>query len=192
VVEAIEERAREGYTPAQIERELSQMPQYATRLPTIRTIQRIVADVKDVSPEWSIATADPADLPLVVGVLPELVEQTGGRRLAFTTSEAAWVARVRRAAPDLAAKWALWLAAYKYLTRDQKKEPTTDLDLLLAFAPWRDDASFQRFVAAIPQEWVQGPGIQGGVMDACRMEAERTGRTLQEVLEQVREKKGGL
>ena len=157
VVEEIEGLAAEGWGATQIKHKLERQPRYKDRaLPTLRTIQRIVAErtVRDTSGPWSLNEAGP-DARTVLDVLAAVIDGTEGRTSAFTGDEAQWVLQVSQVAPDLP-PFERWRIARLYLGRASRVEPTDDLDGFLAYAPWRDDgAGWKRYDHATMDGWVR-------------------------------------
>lgn len=138
---------------------------------------------------WRLSEATAAEAARVLPVLAEAAARTQGRRLQLSAAEAGKVSMILQAAQDLAPGWALRLAT-KYLLRQSDGLPTASLDLLLAFAPWRSDEAFQRFIGvvgrlpgAVPK--VPGPPWEGAILDAARMQSERTGTPLESILTQI-------
>ena len=131
-----------------IEAQLHQMtrdgrlPSGAT-VPNLRTIQRIVAEHRPPDPTmaWRVADASGEDAALILPVLAHVVSLTEGRETEITQAAATWVLRLRRAVPDLAIP-PLWHLVRRYISREASKKPATDLDLLLAFAPWRSEPTY--------------------------------------------------
>lgn len=148
LVIAIEEAAGKAHKPKAIEAMLRDMkrdgelPSGAT-VPNLRTIQRIVAEHRppDATEAWSVADANGDDAALILPVLAHVVSLTEGRETAITHAAAVWIVRLRRAVPDLAIP-PLWHVIRRYMSREASKKPTTDLDLLLAFAPWRSEPAY--------------------------------------------------
>lgn len=158
-------------------------------VPAVYTIQRMLraGRPKDSSELWTLGP----DAPLLLPVLAAIVERTL-QPARLTRGQAAWVVRVRQAAPDLPLWWAFWLSE-KYRIRNQQGQATDSLDLLLAFAPWRSTEDFVRFMLVSEKlGWIPHPSIlsggavldavrvayravDGAVVDAFRMESERTG-----------------
>ena len=155
VVAFIEERAP-SQSPAQIRKELETSPigqRYG--LPPERTVQAIAKAYRDriASTPWSLLGADPADAALVLPVIgAALAKGLHGAALTGTTmSHGRWIARLARAVPDLVdlpkGRFEIWRFASVYQGREERKEPTDDLDAFFALAPWRDGG--KAYVAAI-------------------------------------------
>lgn len=178
--------ADDGFRAAQIYRHLQADAKFAGRVPVTRTVQRIVrkARLEDTSGPWSLASADPAEAAAVVPVVAALA--VAGIAATVTRAEARLIVVIRAASPDLPPLWA-WRVARKYLTRQQDSQPTASLDLLVALAPWRSDADWQRFLAVAQRlGWLRiklhGP-IEGALADALRMRAELSGLQMSTWLE---------
>jgi len=67
-----------------------------------------------------------------------MIRTTASGITRISCENAARVVRLRRAAPDLPL-FTIWILAVEYQERDRAKESTTDLDALLALAPWRSE-----------------------------------------------------
>jgi hypothetical protein len=141
-----------GWNATDIHRALQQDERVAGRLPTVRTVQSMVKDARprDASGPWSLADGDVsgADAALILPVLAAVVREREGHVPGVTRREAAWIVKLRRAVPDLP-PWETYRLARRYLVREDRKEPCMDLDLFLAFAPWRDEAAAQAYATAV-------------------------------------------
>jgi hypothetical protein len=105
-----------------------------------RTIGRMVDRLKpaNVSGPWSFAEeTNPEDAGLALEVLAQVYDRTDGR-VWLTKELAAWVIRLRRAAPDMPASWAYVLAwQYSAATTTQgEQDERPMLDLVFALQPW--------------------------------------------------------
>jgi hypothetical protein len=158
----IREYARvEKFTPTQIYRLLKDNEKLLKGhdLPVLRTVQRIhrKAVPPDPSGPWSLADAevDPDDAALVLPVLAEVIERSGGRWQQFSKDLAGWIVKVRVAAPDIPPRWA-FTVAQSYQAGEKHKEAVDGLDQMLGFAPWRDKAHVRRYFLAVKMlhpEW---------------------------------------
>jgi hypothetical protein len=152
VERAIWQLARAKWTPAQIYHELRRQQAEegkfkGRRLPVLRTVERAAAKAVplDTSGWWSLADADPEDAALVLPVLAEAAEMSGGRWRRFSKDLAGWIVKVRVAAPDIPPLWAFSIAqAY----RSQNEESVAGLDEVLSFAPWRGRGQYHRYLRA--------------------------------------------
>lgn len=146
VEKAIEKLALRGYEPIQIYRYLEEKPELRDKLPSLRTVQNIVRDMSlsDRSDVWTLAKSDVDTARAVAYVLPLVVEFSNGRITSFTQAEANWLAKVHTLAPDCPPH-ILYIVAKQYMRREHIAQPTVDLDLYLACAPWRGEAHARRY-----------------------------------------------
>lgn len=153
----IEGKALERWTPTQIEKWLNDDDRFKGRVPTLRTIQRIVKDLStlDMSGEWRLLDSEPADVKCVIDTLGAAILATDGRVTSFTRHLADLVIRISRAAPDLGLP-AVYLLASRYALSLQRGEPTSGIDALLGFAPWRGPREQERFEHALVAGWIPG------------------------------------
>ncbi|MDO8616865.1 MAG: hypothetical protein Q7T33_14200 [Dehalococcoidia bacterium] len=145
--------ALEGLTAGEIHREFPESP---TR-PSLRTIYRIIEDVMppDPSGSWAPMRGHVA-LNLVLPVLARVVEATNGRRASLTNAEAERIQTLREAVADLP-PWETYILAGAYVTAEYQKADSEPLDMLLAFAPWRNIEHAERYFAALNRGWIQPP-----------------------------------
>lgn len=158
----VKQEALAGLTPTEIVRQLetekakAQLEKWGCAVPSLRSVQRIVASMaaKEPSVPWRLADADalePEARRVVLDALAQLILRSKGRRTSLTVAEADWVARLHDVAPELGG-WNLHVLAREYLARG--KDSTADLDAVLAFRPWHDDASFDRYQRAFDAGWL--------------------------------------
>jgi hypothetical protein len=129
----------EGRGAAWIHRELfpngAQDPDHVT----VKTIQRMIQDLRgptaDTSKPWTFLAADAEDAARILDVAAHVCDMSDGREW-LTQEQAAWVLRVRIAAPDAPSYWAWWLAHAYHLLADDPNADSRALDLTLAAAPW--------------------------------------------------------
>jgi hypothetical protein len=131
------------WTPAQIYRYLDDQPEFVGRIPSQRTIQRIVREfrVNDLSDEWSISDSDPDDAAAVLHMLSQSIKSgfvDYGVGKGITKQEVFWYLHIKKIAPDLSFIQQQVLSNL-YRIREQKKNPTNELDAYLALSPWRCD-----------------------------------------------------
>jgi len=139
VMDRIRELALRAWSAAQITRGLALDPRYADRAPHLRTTERIVKEITpdDPSEPWRLADEDDAEgARAVLDVLAEVVPLTEGRRTHVTVNEAKWVKKLSRVARELDALQ-LYATAREYISRQSRGDDTADLDVWLAFEPWR-------------------------------------------------------
>ena len=137
----------DGWTAAQIHRELERRQELQGRVPVLRTVQRIVAPLvsRDPSRWWNLAEADPDDAALVLPVLSELMERTQGHLPRVTKDLAGWIARLARAAPDMPVAWSLEVA-FTCWDLERREKSLDGITEMLAFAPWRSGKEKERYV----------------------------------------------
>lgn len=125
------------------------------KLPTVRTVQRIVAGLapRDSSGPWHIQDADSGEARLILDVLAAVVTETEGRKSQLTRTEADWTVRIRRAATNIPT-WETWMTARFYMAREAAGEETVDLDCLLAFNPWKGGEKAEQYFQAVQAGWI--------------------------------------
>lgn len=153
VVEAIGELAvREGLKAPTIRLRLQGDERYAGRVPaddrTIRAViaryrRQLVARPEALPPRWLLANATGDEAALVLPVMKAKAEH--GALPILNTAEAAWVVKIRSAAPTMP-PWDALLLAGQYLRtlRDSSPGATEGLDRFLALELWRDPRAWVR------------------------------------------------
>ena len=142
VVRRIRDLAGSGYSGPSIERLMSVDPDYADRLPSLRTIQDIMRESEPVTEWWSVTEASVEEARLVLPVLRERIDHLRKLDAAYRARHGqppakaqtvriarelgAWIAKVRGVAPSLALD-----KAYKLALRYWMK-PGPELDEELA------------------------------------------------------------
>jgi hypothetical protein len=156
----IQNLALAGWGATQIGKHLDAQEQFLGRVPPLRTIQRMVADVqtRDSSGAWRVPEADPTEVRLLLDTLAAVIERSQGRITGLTKAEAGLVVRIHQAAPELELI-NVWLLARVYRGREARDEPTADLDAMLAFAPWKGDQEGWRYSQARMQDWIPQPPV---------------------------------
>lgn len=128
-------------------------------IPSQRAVQVWVKKYRPADPSgpWFMLDADPADAALILPVLAKVIVGSKGSRT-ITRAEGDMIVRVRKACPDMP-EGGVWRIARMYRARETNNEPSDDLDALLAFAPWRDQAT--DWNAAVEAGWIRAvPGIR--------------------------------
>jgi hypothetical protein len=164
VLDVIYDMTAKGLSPKQIKTDLDSDHALIGLVPHVRTIQRIVADwrnlearrtTEDITP-WRIDRAQEIDDSLVIDVLASLVKKTQGRIWELRRIEALWITALRRMRPDFVGAhdrdelpdyWVIYRLAREYEARRAQDLPTIDLDAFLLWAPWREP--HRQFVYAI-------------------------------------------
>lgn len=136
-----------GESGAAIARHLE--ARFGRRLPTLRTIQRLVRELSAADPgdRWRL-TPDEPEPALLLGIVA--ASGAEGWRLPLTVREAAWIRLVHRAAPELG-PIATRTVARLYLAAEGREQPTAALDLALAIAPWHGHEERARYEQLVPE-----------------------------------------
>ena len=146
-MEAVQRLAIKGRTPKEIERELRVDEGIAgLDVPTLRTIQRMVADITPDDPTgpWTLADAAGEDAEKILPGLREAIEL--GKTL--TKQEAEWVLKISLAAPEIDSA-ELYRLARVYRWRLHVGMPIDDLDAYLAYRPWMGREEREAWRAAL-------------------------------------------
>ena len=137
-------------TPAQIEAALRRDKNIMGRVPSRRTIQRVVRDLaySDESEPWRLdSTVPPDDAQWLIQAAAHVTIHSRAARV-LTAAEAESVLAVGHAAPSLPVGSALAIAR-EYLRRGEKGQPTGDLDVYLATAPWTHKRNRRRYLEVV-------------------------------------------
>jgi hypothetical protein len=139
----IEDLAGLQWTPGGIAEKLSREPGFEHRVPSKRTIEAIASPIRRQirGDTWSFANAGPSEARLVLPVLREAIEQSGGKIVSFDVLDAEWIARIVAAAPDIPALSAL-LRGRAIASIERRAGPLEGaeqaLSIFLAYRPWDD------------------------------------------------------
>ena len=157
VVETIEALAWDGYGPAAILKEVQE--EFGEGCVSLSLLKAIVKEVpRDPTAPWSLYLAEPEEAALVLPVLQAVITRSAGEHV-LTIGEAGWVARVRRAAPDLPPYAAFELARWYYRRSEIGHPVSDDMDALLAYAPWRSPEAWKRYQDALEAQWIPVVGL---------------------------------
>jgi hypothetical protein len=146
---------RPSWKPAQIEAYLRRQKKLAGRIPTLRTVQRLVAEHRpaDASGRWDFAPGAAGDARTVLRVMARVTEVMEGAPV-ISNAEAEWITALAAANPDLT-DFGLWFLARMYRAREAAGVPTPDLDALLAFSPWsQGEEGWLRYRRAADAGWI--------------------------------------
>ncbi|MDP6496033.1 MAG: hypothetical protein QGI09_11625, partial [Dehalococcoidia bacterium] len=108
----------ETWTPAQVYRHIKGEKKFGRRVPTLRTVERIVGEMRGAAEEtspWTLAVKDMDEeaARLVLRSRRALILRHERPLHRFNNSEAKWVAKISKIAPDLAPDIA-WLIGKVY------------------------------------------------------------------------------
>jgi len=156
-------------------------------IPSLRTVQNIVADFKprDPSGPWSLAGAASSVAALVMPVWREVVAYTQGEVSHLTQAEAEWIVKIRRLAPEPYPKglsfWHIYLLAREYVLLTEREKPTTGPDAYLAYAPWESLEAALRYEEALRKKRIPARLILDlETEEAMRTKEEASGRKTSE------------
>lgn len=182
VIAEIERLAIQEFSSTSIERELHASTKFKRRaLPSLRTIQAIAREAapRDPAEWWSAATAPVDEARVILPILGELLERTGGRYRRVRRRHAHWVAKVLAWAPDIPPATAFALG-WAYARAQQADEATDSLDRYISLGLWRDP---DQQVRAFREGWVDvivwdPPVAKIAGVGSLELLAERPGATL--------------
>jgi hypothetical protein len=158
---------RSGKNASQIRAEL--LNDHPTiEVPSRKTIERRIREwsANRGTDWWTLSKtsvgenpADADEAALVLPVIGALSFLTNGNVTHITEAEARWIARIRRARPDLlratdvdsvvkdtyTSVLLVFLLAVEYSERERAQLSTEDLDLFLAWAPWENNPGVEEW-----------------------------------------------
>ena len=114
------------------------VPAFGESAKTRKRLRKRISDIE--------ATGE--DAALILPVLAELIEASGGRLKVISNAKAKWIVRLRHVAGDLP-PWTIYEIAHTYMLRHERQDSTDDLNAFLAFAPWRSEENAKRFNSAV-------------------------------------------
>jgi hypothetical protein len=159
VYDAVEALAKRGWTAGQINEAIK--ANFKGKLPTDRTIRRIVRDVTpaDASGPWKFGDSDdPDEARAILRVLAYTLSLPHAPT--FTKAEGEWVGRIAAVAPDLE-PMVLWLLAREYLLAEERNQSTLALDVYLATQPWKGSEANDAYNGALARLKLDPPSIPG-------------------------------
>jgi hypothetical protein len=159
LVRRVEALALDGWTAAEIERELDKLVSSesltADRVPDTRTLQRWVKAIqpKDTSGRWRLDVGDAEGAAFLLTARAAVTSESEGRIRELSVAATAWLRTIHAVAPDLD-PWSAHRLARSYLSRVEREQDTGDLDLWLAFGPWRSAEAAAAYERAVREGWV--------------------------------------
>ncbi|TEU16580.1 MAG: hypothetical protein E3J25_02785 [Anaerolineales bacterium] len=189
IAELVPTRASASRIRDQLENEaLKEQAQFSvTEIPSLRTVQNIVADLRPpkASDPWALAAADTDEAALVMPVWREVVEYTQWEVSHLTKAEAEWIVKIRRVAPELYPEGLsfshIYLLAREYVLLTDREKPTTGPDAYLAYAPWESLLAALRYGEALRKKRIPArliPDLE--TEEAMRTKEEANGRETSE------------
>lgn len=162
IVRELEKLHGQGFQAKQVYQELTANELLRGRVPSLRTVQRMVADrtPPDESGPWQLEAAVEADSALVISVLGATLEASQGRTRQITKAEALWITAIHEAAPSLPASDHLLRFARIYIGRRGFNKSTLDLDAFLAYRPWERAWQHHAYVANVLLRRIPPPLLQ--------------------------------
>lgn len=145
-----------GATASEVLRKIAEAGIPAESIPSRRTVDRVLAEVRtdDASGSWALAPVEdlePTDARHILRVNKELQVWSYGRIRGVTQLEARWIVSLVAADVGLNARQQYRLAR-AYVARVTKHQPRQDLDTLLAWHPWRSPNGWGDYLLAVENE----------------------------------------
>lgn len=171
ILGAIIEFVRADKGASEIYRMMSSDPNYKTRVPELRTLQRAVADIRgkltQLDQPFVWHRIEEYDLPWEASAyLLEMWRMVmNGEMTRFnergqsvpTVRQAKWWWRIHQAAPDLNSKGDVWFLAQRFVNREMLiqvlDEPLdfADLEAHLAYKPWENEDRIEAYRKAVQE-----------------------------------------
>jgi len=162
------ERLANSHPPSRIHDSLTRSGEYVGRVPSLRTVQRIVVYVLEDRTDDEKSSDEPFQWRLMGnhslpweagpyllrmwafaedgGVTPHISASENVLLAANTFRDAKWWWRIHLAVPDISLFDVHWLARkLASLERTNLQVPTEDIQAFLAYRPWMDDSSRMRY-----------------------------------------------
>lgn len=121
-----------GYSPTAVLRRVEADEALHGRVPSLRTITSMAAELRPRGEEgdtWTVGESDPDEAALVLPVLAELI--AAGQMTSVTRETGRWIATIRRVVPDLPTLEVLVFAA-RYQAAATRGDSTHAIDVDLA------------------------------------------------------------
>ena len=138
----LEKLAREKpWPPKQIWTALREVPEFQGKVPSLRTIQTMVTELRppDDSGGWSLSD-DSEEPTFLLAVLGVVVQHSEGRISQLTRGQAEWIERIKRAVPDIPQVTAYWFTR-AYMLCEGKSQDSAHLDMALALGSTAEEAA---------------------------------------------------
>ena len=145
-----------SWSAPQIFRDLDSREEFEDRVPSKRTVERAVSDIRtaDKSDPWKITDNDPEDARLLLDLLGTVSFRRYYRERQITKNEANWVITIIKLAPDLTAM-RTYVLSNLYRIRTDKEASTEELDAYLAISPWQSDEALRTYKFMVEDDLVE-------------------------------------
>jgi len=158
----VTDMARLEHTPGEIYREMESKFNDKSKLPSLRTIQRIVVDikVKDTSAPWTISNIKVdvekitfEDARLLLDILRVIFLITKGRKRSFTVKEAQWVLKIAKLEPRNS-YFQIWEIAQEFMQCEANGIDTEELFLRVVLNDQGSLVNSKAFEFAFDKGWL--------------------------------------
>ena len=134
--------------------------------PSFRTIQRWAQEMgQPAESKWELTDAEEEEIPFVLELVKYMIRRSRGNKTFLTKDEAALAISIHWADTTLASPH-VWALTESYAAARQRGIATTDLDVLLAFRPWRGVPNLMEYCELIKDGVVGIPEILDAVLGA--------------------------
>jgi hypothetical protein len=156
IEDAITSLEKDGWGPAQIHRHLSNTKAFEGRVPSERTVQRIVSEFRsrDRSGAWTMEDGTPEEAAAVFTFLAPIIHRTRGRVQSLSKAQVSYLVKILAVCTKIPPDMAFFVAS-QYVNRTAAQEPVDDLDAYLAFQPWRGKENSAAYYRAIDSGWIR-------------------------------------
>ena len=134
--------------------------------PSFRTIQRWAQEMgQPAESKWELTDTEEEKIPFVLEILKYVIKRSRGNKTFLTKDEAALAISIHWADTTLASPH-VWALTESYAAARQRGIATTDLDVLLAFRPWRGVPNLMEYCELIRDGGVGIPDLLDAVLGA--------------------------
>ena len=140
---------------------------------SLKTVQNIIRQLPDLGEPWRFAQFDADDAALLLPVVAAVdYKSRGARQVSF--GEAEWVCRVLKAVPDMPPYAAFQVAGFYFRRAEIGRYENPDLDALLAYAPWRNEAAWAQYNEGLETLWLAAVGLRWAAATRSHAEMVKT------------------
>ena len=164
--------AHPNFSPAQIYSHLESTEEFKGRIPSIRTVQRMVKEFRGEKPppSWHWSDHQGKDARVVLDVLKAINESQWpypGEMRTLTKEEADWVVKISNVASGLVPKL-VFEVARTYVVWQRLGLSTSWLDFFLAMTPWKDKRSLENYLEPGREQWTEDLKFGWGISSVLR------------------------